>query len=174
MLSKGTRFNFCKIQQCEVEISNFPTCPLKNYVMQNIICTYNMRWVACFNKIYGELHMPFQLFPTLTRFILDCIYPSNCLLLLPKGKRLWIGVRFGNKVFLWNYHVYKWHLKYFCVHMMDEHVPYKCMHLDPMTEVSRSNFEPIQRVESLHVWWIVCSYRQGLCIHIGLGHHNIL
>jgi hypothetical protein len=34
--------------------------------------------------------------------------------------------------------------------MMDEHVPYKCMHLDPMREVSRLNFESIQRVESLH------------------------
>jgi hypothetical protein len=34
--------------------------------------------------------------------------------------------------------------------MMDEHVPYKCMHLGPMKEVSRSKFEPTQRVESLH------------------------
>ncbi len=119
----------------------FPTCPLENYVMQNIICTYNMRWGAWFNKIYDELHMSFQLFPTLTRLILNCIYPSNYLLHLPKAKRLWIGVRFGNKVLVWNYPMCMWHSKYFCVHMMDEHVPYKCIHLDPMIEVSRSNFD---------------------------------
>jgi len=98
----------------------FPTCPLENYVMQNTICTYNMRWVA-------------YAIPILTIFILNCIYPSNYLLHLPKWKRVWNGVRFGN-----------FDLKLLCVWMTFEVLlcaydgwtwSNKRMHLDPMIEV---------------------------------------